>query len=143
MVKTYVPDKLLAEWFIKYLLPSIIENVAKGGVITEEQVISYAQYLDLIYTQSGMLYDKIPHAPHLNQSIPPPSSNRDSHAGDGVIGSLSMQTASRPSSQPLATNKTVNASKVPAFKINAVSSEKGKNQKQRGSKKKGKNKKKT
>ena len=43
MVKTYVPDQLLAEWFIKSLLPSIIEDVAKGGVVTEEQVIARAQ----------------------------------------------------------------------------------------------------
>ena len=50
MVKTYVPDQLLVEWFIKSLLPSITEGVAKGGVVTEEQVISHAQYLDLIYT---------------------------------------------------------------------------------------------
>ena len=44
MVKMYVPDQLLAEWFIKSLLPSIIEDVEKGGVVTEEQVISHAQY---------------------------------------------------------------------------------------------------
>ena len=55
MVKTYVPDQLLAKCFIKSLLPSITEDMAKGGVITEEQVISHAQYLDLIYTQSGTL----------------------------------------------------------------------------------------
>jgi len=50
MVKTYVPDQLLAEWFINSLLPSIREGVPKGGVITEEQFIARAQYLDLIYT---------------------------------------------------------------------------------------------
>ena len=50
MVKTFVPDQLLAKWFIKSLLPSITEDVAKAGVITEEQVITYSQYLDLIYT---------------------------------------------------------------------------------------------
>ena len=63
IVKTYAPDQLLAEWFIKSFLSSIIEDVAKGGVVTEEQVIARAQYLDLIYTQSGTLYDKIPDAP--------------------------------------------------------------------------------
>ena len=63
MVKTYVPDQLLVEWFIKSLLPSITEDVVKGGVVTEEQVIAYAQYLDFIYTQSGTLYDTIPDAP--------------------------------------------------------------------------------
>ena len=50
MVKMYVPDQCLAEWFIKSLLPSITEHVAKGGVVTEEQVITHVQYLDLIYT---------------------------------------------------------------------------------------------
>lgn len=49
MVKTFVPDQLLAEWFIKYFLSSITKDVAKGGFVTEEQVISRAQYLDLIY----------------------------------------------------------------------------------------------
>jgi len=71
MVKTYVPEQLLAEWFIKSLLPSIIEDVAKGGVVTEEQVITHAQYLDFIYTQFGMLYEKIPDSPRLEFSIPP------------------------------------------------------------------------
>ena len=37
MVKTYVLDQLLAKWFINSLLPSITEDVAKGGVVTEEQ----------------------------------------------------------------------------------------------------------
>jgi len=72
MEKTYVPDQLLAEWFIKSLLPSIIEDVAKGGVVTEEQVIAREKYLDLIYTQSGMLYDKIPDAPRPEFFVPPP-----------------------------------------------------------------------
>ena len=62
MVKTYVHDQLLAKWFIKSLLPSITKDVAKGGVVTEEKVIACVQYFDLIYTQSGMLYDKIPNA---------------------------------------------------------------------------------
>lgn len=69
MVKTYVPDQLLAELFIKSLLPSIIEDVAKGGVITEEQVIARAQYLDLIYTQSGTLYNKLHDAPRPKFSV--------------------------------------------------------------------------
>ena len=33
MVKTFVPDQLLAEWFIKSLLPSITEDVSKVGVV--------------------------------------------------------------------------------------------------------------
>ena len=59
MFKTFFPDHLSAEWFIKSLFPSITEDVAKGSVVTQEQVIARAQYLDLIYTQSGTLYEKI------------------------------------------------------------------------------------
>ena len=71
MVKTCVPDQLLNEWFIKSLLPSITKDVAKGGVFTEEKVIACAQYLDLIYTQSGMPYEKKPNAPRSNFNVPP------------------------------------------------------------------------
>jgi len=93
MVKMYVPDQLLAELFIKSLLPSITEDMAKEGVVTEEQVIARAQYLDLIYTQSGTLYNKIPDAPKPEFSVPPPpKSNNDSHAGDGMIGTTDTKS---------------------------------------------------
>jgi len=142
MVKTFVLDQLLAEWFIKSLLPYITEDVAKGGVVTEEQVIACAQYLDLIYTQSSTLYDKIPNAPRPAFTIPPPPSSKDSHDGDGVIGYSSTQTTSRPSSQTLSiSNQTSNTpDNTFAFKINVVLSDKGKNEKQLGSKKNGKTK---
>jgi len=42
LVKTYVRDKLLAEWFTKSLLAPIIEDAAKGGVVTKEKLISHA-----------------------------------------------------------------------------------------------------
>jgi hypothetical protein len=44
MIKAVIPDMLLAEWFIKSLLPPIAHNVAMGGVVIEEQAISQAQY---------------------------------------------------------------------------------------------------
>jgi len=94
MVKFFFPDQLLAKWFIKSLLPSITEDVAKGGFVTKEQAISRAQYLKLIYTQSGMLYDKIPNAPRPAFTIPPPPSSKDSHVDDSVIRSSSTQMAS-------------------------------------------------
>ena len=40
LVKVFIPDQILAGWFVKSLLPKI----------TEEQVIAQAQYLDLVYT---------------------------------------------------------------------------------------------
>jgi hypothetical protein len=70
--------------------------VAKGGVVTEEKVISRAQYLDLVYTQSGMLYDKIPNALRPSNIVPPPP-GKESHVADGIIGSTSLQSVSKPS----------------------------------------------
>lgn len=62
-------------------------------VVTEEQVIARVQYLDNIYTQSGTLYDKILVSPKPEFSIPPPpKSNKDSHTGNGVIGTTSTKT---------------------------------------------------
>lgn len=50
LVKVFIPDQIFSEWFIKSFLPKITEDVAKGGVVIEEQVIAQAQYLDLVYT---------------------------------------------------------------------------------------------
>lgn len=96
MVKNYVLDQLLAEWFFKSLLAPIIEDVAKGEVVIKEKAITCAQYLDLVYTQSGSLYDKIQNALILSNIIPPPL-GKESHAADGIIGSASSQLVSRPS----------------------------------------------
>jgi hypothetical protein len=137
MVKTYVPDQLLAEWFIKSLLPAITEDVAKGGVVTEEQVIARAQYLDLVYTQSGTLYDKIPDAPRPEFSIPPPpKSNIDSHAGDGVIGTASAKSKKASPQKARKTSDRNAHEEILASEVNAISADKGKETNQPGSKKK-------
>ncbi len=143
MVKTYVPDHLLAEWFIKSLLPSIMQDVAKGGVVTEEKVIACAQYLDLIYTQSGTLYDKIPDAPRTEFLVPPPpKSNKDSHAGDGVIGTTSTKTVKATSKKARMVSSQNANEELLSSEVNAVSTDKGKETKQPGGKKKKKGKKK-
>lgn len=143
MVKMYVPDQLLAEWFIKSLLPSITEDVAKGGVVTEEQVIARAQYLDLIYTQSGTLYDKIPNAARPEFSVPPPSkSNNDSHAGDGVIGATDTKSTKVTSKKARNISSQNANEELLASEVNVVSSDKSKQLKQPGGKKKKKGRKK-
>ena len=96
LVKVFIPDQILAEWFIKSLLPKIIEDVAKGGVFIEEKVITQAQYLDLVYTQSGTLYKKIPDLPHPVQITATPSGSR---AADGVIGSVNTTKIKKKSSK--------------------------------------------
>ena len=42
-MKVFIPDQILVKWFIKSLLPKITEDVAKAGVVIEEQVIAQAQ----------------------------------------------------------------------------------------------------
>jgi hypothetical protein len=85
LIKVVIPDQLLAEWFTKSLLPQIARDVAMGGVVTGEEAIARAQYLDLVYSQSGTLYELIPNATHATNDPSKPSSA--SHA-DGVIGSV-------------------------------------------------------
>ena len=92
MIKEIIPDILLAEWFTKSLLPLIARDVAMGDMVTEEQAIAWAQYLDLVYSQSGTLYDLLPNAAQANTDPSKPSSS--SHA-DNVIGSVKTQSTSQ------------------------------------------------
>ena len=50
IIKAPILDQLLADWFTKSLLPPIARDVAMGGVVTEEQAISRAPYLYLVYS---------------------------------------------------------------------------------------------
>jgi hypothetical protein len=56
-------------------------------------VISRAQYLDLVYSQMGTLYDLIPDAPRPSTN-PTPKPPTTSHAVDGVIGTFHAETQS-------------------------------------------------
>lgn len=94
LVKVFIPNQILVEWFVKSLLLKITEDVAKAGVVTEEQVIAQAQYLDLVYTQSGTLHEKIPNLPKENQIAAAPSG---SHAADGMIGMINTKSKKKSS----------------------------------------------
>jgi len=85
LVKAPILDALLADWFTKSLLPKISCDVAMSKVVTEEDVIRRAQHLDLIYSQSGTLYDIIPNAPQ--PSNDQPRTTLGPHA-NGMIGSI-------------------------------------------------------
>jgi hypothetical protein len=91
MIKAIIPDLLLAEWFTKSLLPLITHDVAMGGTITEEETIAQNQYLDLVYSQSGTLYELLLNVAPAN--VDPSKSSSSSHA-DGVIGSIKTQSTS-------------------------------------------------
>jgi hypothetical protein len=81
LIKAIVPDQLLVDWFTKSLFPCIARDVTMGGEVTEEQSISHAQYLELVYSQSSTLYDLISHSPHPTYD---PSKPPQTHS-DGII----------------------------------------------------------
>jgi hypothetical protein len=101
------------EWFIKSLLPQITRDVAMGGVVTEEEAIARAQYLDLVYSKYGTLYELIPNSTHATNDPSKPSSTL--HV-DGVIGSVKTQSTSQ------STGTTQRSVSTPAPSSNAPSS---------------------
>jgi hypothetical protein len=92
LIKETIPNQLLVEWFTKSLLPPIARDVAMGGVVTEEEAITHAQYLGLLYSQSSTLYELIPNAPRPSTDPPKPSSTAHSN---GVMGSVKTQSGSQ------------------------------------------------
>jgi hypothetical protein len=63
LIKLNLPNQLLAEWFTKSFVNDISKDISMGGVVIEEQAISRSQYLDLVYSQTGTLYNLLPDAP--------------------------------------------------------------------------------
>ena len=61
-IKFWIPDQLLTDWFTTSFFSPIARDIAIGACVTEEQAIARAQYLDLVYSQSGTLYDVLPDA---------------------------------------------------------------------------------
>jgi hypothetical protein len=92
LIKATIPNQLLDEWFTKSLLPPISHDVAMGGVVTKEEAIAHAQYLDLVYSQSGTLYELILNSSCTSTDPSKPSST--THA-DGIIGVIKTQSPSQ------------------------------------------------
>jgi hypothetical protein len=77
-----------------------------GGVVIEEHAISHAQYLDLIYSQTGTLYDLLLDAPHPSTSTTS-TTRAASHVADGVIGTFHAQPHFSSSNNPKPTSSNV------------------------------------
>jgi len=130
---------------MKSFVNDISRDITMGGVVTEEQAISRAQYLDLVYSQTGTLYDLLPNAPHPSTSATS-TTPAASHAVDDVIGTFhaqphSVQTSSNKP-KPISSNVQNAPSPTPptgkTSELNAVqSTPSGKNKSRKG---KGKNK---
>jgi hypothetical protein len=112
-----------------------------GGFVTEEQDISRAQYLDLVYLQTGTLYDMMSGTP-LPSTNPTPTPPVASHVVDGVIGTFHVETQSTHVGHTNPNSTTSNVQNTPTptpsgktSEVNSVqSTPTGKNQ----NKKKGK-----
>jgi hypothetical protein len=138
LIKLELPDQLLAEWFTKSFVNDIGRDIAMGGVVTEEQAISHAQYLDLVYSQTGTLYDLLPDLPRPSTSATS-TTPAASHAADGVIGTFQAQPHSPSSTNPKPASSNVQNALSPApptgktSEVNAVqSTPAGKNKSKKG-----------
>ena len=62
------------------------------GVVTEEKAISWDQYLELVYSQSGIMYDLIPNAPCPTSDPSIPSMEAPD---DGILGFVQTQSVDK------------------------------------------------
>jgi hypothetical protein len=88
LIKTCIPLNFLLEWFLKSLQPPISKDVSTYGVTYEEEAIFKSQELDIIYTQSGMLYQILLDTPRSNYD---PRQNPRPHV-HGIVGSASVKS---------------------------------------------------
>ena len=109
LIKFNIFDQLLTEWFTKSFIAPISRDIAVGGCVTEEQVIARAQYLDLVYSQCGTLYELLPNSPRPS-SNPAASKSLAVPPVDGVIGSVSQTPTKTSSKQNLVSNAVPNNS---------------------------------
>jgi hypothetical protein len=57
LIKVPIPPAFLLEWFLNSLVLQLSKDVATSGVFSEEDAIMRAQQFELIYSQSGLLYN--------------------------------------------------------------------------------------
>ena len=128
LIKSQIPNQILADWFTESLLPQISSDVAMGDVVTEDQVISHAQYLNLVYSQLGTLYELIPNTPRPTND---PSRPAPKPHVDGTVGSIKTHSSSTPTgnknsstSTPATVSNVSNAKSTPSpdqsSKVNVV-----------------------
>lgn len=63
MIKVEIQGWFLIDWLLKSLGPEICKDATMMGARIEQEVILRTQQLDLIYSQSRMLYNILPNAP--------------------------------------------------------------------------------
>jgi hypothetical protein len=96
LIKVPVPPAFLLEWFLKSLVPQLSKDVATSGVFSEEEAIMRAQQFELIYSQSGLLYNILSDAP---RSILDKTRQRARPHADGIVGSAQTKPAEQLTKQ--------------------------------------------
>jgi hypothetical protein len=96
LIKVSVPWSFLLEWFLKSLVPQLSKDVATSRVFSEEEVIMRAQQLELIYSQSGLLYEVFPDVP---RSILDKARHKFGPHVDGIVGSAQANPTDQLSNQ--------------------------------------------
>jgi hypothetical protein len=84
LIKVPVPPAFLLEWFLKSLVPQLSKDVVTSIFFSEEDAIMRAQQFELIYSQSGLLYNILLDAP---RSILDKTRQRAGPHADGIVGS--------------------------------------------------------
>lgn len=84
LIKVPVPLAFLLEWFLNSLVPQLSKYVTTSRVFSEEDSIMRAQHFELIYSQSGLLYNILPDVP---RSILDKTRKRVGPHADGIVGS--------------------------------------------------------
>jgi hypothetical protein len=83
LIKVPVPPTFLLKWFLKSLVPHLSKDVTTSRVFSEEDAIMRAQQLELIYSQSSLLYEILLDAPC---SILDKTRQRARPHVDGIVG---------------------------------------------------------
>jgi hypothetical protein len=96
LIKVPVPSSFLLEWFLKSLVPQLSKDVAMSGVFSEEEAIMRAQQLELIYSQSVLLYEVLLDAP---RSILDKARQMSGPHADGIVGSTQAKPTDQLSNQ--------------------------------------------
>jgi hypothetical protein len=142
LIKATIPDQLLDEWFTKSLLPPISHDVTMGGVVTEEEAIARAQYLDLVYSQSGTLYELIPNDPRTSTDPSKPSSTSPHMQMESSVPSKPnlhhsrIQSTNHSVSAPVTGSTSLSSTSPPPTQISEVNAVQSASSQQSGERRK-------
>jgi len=96
LIKVKVPPAFLLEWFLNSLVPCVSKDIVTFEIFSEEEAIMRAQKMELIYSQSGMLYEILLDA--LRSTFDKSKQKFGPHA-DGIVGSTQSKSTDQLTNQ--------------------------------------------